>query len=213
MAARDLTGEKFGRLTVLRRVPDNVSSSGYKTVMWECRCDCGNEIVVRGKCLTSGVTRSCGCLAKELMSKRATKHSGFGTRLYAVWNSMRQRCNNPNNRAYKNYGGRGISVCGQWDDFAAFREWAIQSGYKEDAERGELTLDRIDTNGDYCPGNCRWTDMSTQTNNRRESILIPYNGVTKPLTEWAAITGIQYCTLWKRYKKGLGGESLFASVN
>ena len=121
----DLTGMRFGRLFVVGRADDIVSESGYKTLAWNCVCDCGNSTVVRGKSLTGGVTQSCGCFAREQMSKRVSRHHGYGTRLYAIWNSMRQRCNNPNHKAYKNYGGRGITICKEWDDFGEFRRWAL----------------------------------------------------------------------------------------
>lgn len=210
---KDLTGKRFGRLTVLYRSQDNIAPSGYKTVMWQCKCDCGKDVIVRGKCLSDGTTKSCGCFAKELMSQRMSKHSGFGTRLYAVWNSMRQRCNNPKNRAYPNYGGRGVSICDEWDDFAAFRDWALLAGYDENAKRGKFTLDRIDVDGNYTPENCRWADMSIQTNNRRETVYITYEDETHALTDWAKITGIKYHTLWRRYKKGLEPQKIFSPVD
>lgn len=181
--------------------------------MWQCRCDCGKEVTIRSKCLTRGVSKSCGCLAKELASKRASKHNGFGTRLYAVWNSMRQRCNNPKHHAYQNYGGRGIAICHEWDDFSAFRNWALSAGYDEDAKRGKFTLDRIDVNGGYTPDNCRWADMSVQSNNRRETVYVSYDGETHTLTEWANITGIKYCTLWSRYKRGFTPEAILRPVS
>lgn len=180
--------------------------------MWRCLCDCGKEVTIRGKCLTSGVSKSCGCLSKESVSTRMSKHMGFGTRLYAVWNSMRQRCNNTRHYAYQNYGGRGISICTEWDDFSVFRDWAISTGYDEKAKRGTLTIDRIDVNGNYTPENCRWVNMRTQTNNRRETVRISYNGEDRPLTEWADIVGVKYCTLWKRYKKGLAPEEILRPI-
>lgn len=181
--------------------------------MWRCKCDCGNTVVVRGKCLSQGVTKSCGCLAKELLAQRASKHHGFGTRLYAVWNSMRQRCNNKNHHAYCNYGARGISICKEWNDYSNFRDWAESVGYDENAERGQFTLDRIDVNGSYSPENCRFVDMRIQTNNRRETIWIDFRGEHRPLAEWADITGIKYQTLWRRYKKGLHSpEDLFKPI-
>lgn len=202
---------RFGRLVVIRRDEDNIAPSGYRTPTWLCMCDCGNKVTVRGKSLTGGVTQSCGCLAKELVSERASKHHGYGTRLYPIWNSMRQRCNNPHNQAYKNYGGRGISICDEWDDFAVFREWALANGYDENASRGECTLDRIDANGNYCPENCRWVGMREQTNNRRKTVFITYNGKTLPLTKWADETGIRYSALWERYKHGVEPAELFAN--
>lgn len=208
---KDLSGMKFGRLTVKQRADDNISDSGYHTVMWNCTCDCGNEVVIRGKCLTGGVTNSCGCLAKELLSERASKHHGYGTRLYAVWNSMRQRCNNKNHRAYPNYGGRGINICNEWDDYAVFREWAIASGYDETAARGTFTLDRINTDGNYCPENCRWANMKEQTNNRRCTPYYEIDGERHTLLEWSKITGIKYETLWRRYDMGWDAERALKS--
>lgn len=212
MPVRDLIGCRFGRLVVIDRAPNRVQPSGYKDKMWKCQCDCGNKVVVRGKSLTRGVTHSCGCFAKELMSKRMSKHRGFGTRLYNIWDSMRQRCNNQRCHAYHNYGGRGISVCSEWDDFAAFREWALSAGYDDAAERGKYTLDRIDTDGDYCPGNCRWVNMKVQGNNRRCTVYITHNGETHPLKEWAEITGVKYETLWARYHRGLPPEQVLKRV-
>lgn len=202
IAVIDLTGMRFGRWTVTGRAEDRIGHTGYKTVMWNCRCDCGNSGVICGKSLRRGDSQSCGCLAKEAVSRRASRHGGFGTRLYNIWDSLRQRCLNPQNAAYHNYGGRGITICPEWDDFSVFREWALNTGYEEDAPRGKYTIDRIDVNGNYSPDNCRWTGMKEQAQNRRNTIMVEYNGETRPLSEWADISGIKYCTLWKRYSRG-----------
>ena len=129
----NLVGQKFGRLKVISRAEDNVSKSGYRTVIWNCICDCGNQVTVRGKSLKNGDSKSCGCLQKELISQRASKHHGVGTRLYAIWDSMRQRCNNPKNQAYRNYGGRGIQICKDWNNFNKFKNWAYDNGYSDTA--------------------------------------------------------------------------------
>lgn len=205
----DLTGEKFGRWTVLGRADDKVLQSGYHEIMWNCICDCGNRKVVRGKSLRGGISTSCGCFQKECVGDMARKHGGFGTRLYAVWNGMRQRCLNENHYAFHNYGGRGITICKEWDDFSVFREWAISNGYDESADRGICTLDRIDVNLPYCPDNCRWANMREQANNRRDSIIISYNGVTKPLKAFAEEYGVEYATAWKKYKEGIGIDNIF----
>lgn len=199
---KDLTGMKFGRWTVMNRAEDRVTEKGYHHIMWNCVCECGTKRDVRGKSLTGGISKSCGCLQRELVGARAGKHHGFGTRLYHVWNSMRQRCYNPNHASYYNYGGRGITICDEWDDYSAFRTWALDAGYKEDAQRGLYTLDRVDVNAGYSPENCRFVDMREQTDNRRQTITVEYNGETHPLSVWADILGVNYCTLWKRYKSG-----------
>lgn len=206
MGCKDLTGMRFGRLVVNHRVDDLVEKSGYKLVMWSCTCDCGNTKIVRAKSLMRGDTKSCGCYVKEAQSKRASKHNGYGTRLYNVWNSIRQRCNNPKNKAYDDYGGRGIKMCKAWDDFSVFRKWALSSGYDESAPRRACTIDRVDVDGDYCPENCRWVDISTQNRNKRTTPYYEYNGERHSLMEWSAITGIKYQTLFKRYKSGLSAE-------
>lgn len=211
-ARNNLIGKKFGRLTVVDYAEDNVSASGYHTVMWKCVCECGKFVVVRGKCLTSGVTKSCGCFQKSSMSSRVSKHHKSGTRLYAIWNSMRQRCNNPRNRAYHNYGGRGITICHEWDSFEEFQRWAYFTGYDEAAERGKCTLDRVDVNGMYSPDNCRWSDMREQSNNKRNTIYIEYQAQEKPISQWADETGLDYSTIWKRHKLELPTTKVLQST-
>lgn len=155
----DKTGRRYGRLVVVEYV--------YKG-KWLCKCDCGNETVVPSVNLANGHTKSCGCLNRDVSIAINTKHGGKGTRLYAVWKSMKSRCYNKNERAYSLYGGRGILVCDEWlDDFATFRNWAMENGYDPNAPRGKCTIDRINVNGNYEPSNCRFVDMKTQARNRR----------------------------------------------
>ena len=138
--------------------------------MWKCKCDCGNEKIVRGSDLTTRKTSSCGCYRKEKTSVTHTIHGGKNSRLYAVWCDIKQRCNNSNNPIYKYYGERGIKLCEEWtNDFNVFREWAIKNGYDENAKRGKCTIDRIDVNGNYEPSNCRWVSMAEQNLNKRNT--------------------------------------------
>lgn len=206
-AKRDLTGSVFGRLTVLQRADDYVSRQGKHYAKWLCRCDCGNQISVRGDALKRGGILSCGCLQKEVTSKRAkvenvTHGHSHNERLYGVWVNMRRRCSNPKRSDYPSYGGRGISVCEEWDkDYVAFRTWSLSHGYDENAAFGECTLDRIDVNGNYCPENCRWATVLEQGQNKRNNVLLEYQGETKTMTAWAREYGLNVQTLYRRIFK------------
>lgn len=185
----DLTGQKFGRWTVIKYIGNS---------KWLCKCDCGNIKVVQGGSLKNGNTQSCGCLQKEKASFIMKKHGLYKSRLYKLWRSMKNRCQFKTNLSYKNYGGRGIKVCDEWlNDFMNFYNWAMANGYKDD-----LTIERIDVNGNYEPNNCKWINNIEQAWNRRSSYFITYNNETHCLAEWAKIYNIKYNTLWARIKRG-----------
>ena len=155
MAALDcLIGQKFGRLSVVERADNIVESGGRTRVTWRCQCDCGNIVVVRAHSLKCGRTRSCGCAKSERNRNYFTTHNGTKERLYKVWTDMKKRCYNPRYKQYKDYGGRGITVCDKWlHDYSAFRKFALENGYDSEAKFGECTIDRIDVNGNYSPEN------------------------------------------------------------
>lgn len=182
-------GERFGKLRIRQKY--HVKEG---RVYYLCDCDCGNIVIVQYSHLISGNTKSCGCLQKELTSKRFAKHNNSTHPLYGVWTMMKQRCYNHNNKSYKNYGARGIKVCDEWkNDFITFYNWAIENGYKDG-----LTIDRLNVNEDYSPNNCAWVTQKIQQNNRRNNIVINYGGFSGTLSQWSVRTGIPYATLRKR---------------
>lgn len=187
---KDLSGQRFGKLTVL-----SFDSVKRGRAHFKCICDCGTECVKMGWLLSSGKTRSCGCLAVNNTDQ--TTHGLSKTHLYGVWRTMKSRCYNPKSQHYKNYGARGIEVCDEWkNDFMAFHAWAMENGYKEG-----LTIDRISVNGNYEPSNCRWTTQKAQCNNKTNNRLVEFNGRTWTLHELADEYGIKYTTLWMRINK------------
>lgn len=203
----DLTGQRFGRLTVIERAGSN--TRGRAT--WLCRCDCGETVVALGNALSRHNTKSCGCLvpdASSAVGKKRAVHGKTGERLFSVWINMRSRCRSPKNHAYKNYGARGITVCPEWDnDYEAFRSWAFANGYDESAPRGECSLDRIDNDGPYSPENCRWVSLKDQQANKRGVLLVTYNGVTKPASQWSVEAGFERHLVGDRIKKGWSAEA------
>jgi hypothetical protein len=162
--AADLIGQRFGKVVVTEKV----GVSKYRTVLWRCRCDCGGSIVAQTSDLRRGKVQSCGC---NHFKDRQTI-GGKPTRLYRIWKNMKKRCLNQNNPDYLYYGARGITVCNEWLEFAPFQEWALSHGYSED-----LTIDRVDNNGNYEPSNCKWATRKEQAQHRRPNGTVIKNGV------------------------------------
>lgn len=187
---KDLTGQKFGKWTVIKRV-----DLDSKRVKYLCRCECGNESVVIGTTLSSGQStkcRKCGYAT----SKHGT-HKKSNTRLYNIWGNMNRRCSRKTATGYEYYGERGIKVCAEWkNDFLNFYNWAINNGYQED-----LTIDRIDVNGNYSPENCRWVSRAEQSINKRNNRRITFNGETKTIKEWSDDTGLSQDVISRRLNR------------
>lgn len=185
----DITGKKYNRLTVIKRL-ENTDSGAAR---WLCKCDCGNETIVRGCNLKNGAVKSCGCL---LHKPKPTKHGMCKTELYARWAAMKSRCSSKNKRTYKDYAGRGITVCEEWLAFEPFVKWALSNGYKKG-----LTLERINNDLGYSPANCKWITLGEQANNRRSSRLFTYNGKTMTLVQWCKEFDVDYRLAHNRINK------------
>lgn len=197
--AIDMVGKQFGRLRVIGFAGYN--NSGKRK--WKCTCTCTPDKVVEieGCSLRSGHTTSCGCYNLERRRGKNSvsyKHGGIGELIYEVWYAMRKRCNVPSSQAYRRYGGRGISVCHEWDtDYLAFREWMINAGWKKG-----LTIDRIDNDGNYEPSNCRVATRKEQANNQSTTLKYSVNGAPlKSLHDIADDYGISSVALYNRLKK------------
>ncbi len=200
----DLTGKRFGRLTVIKFTP----TDNHHTY-WKCKCDCGNITTVTRSALKAGDIVSCGCYRKEnarFMFKY--KHGISKTRQYRIWQSMIRRCYDKEHKSYKFYGAKGITVCDEWkNDATAFYNWAMKNGYQDN-----LTLDRIDGNCNYAPNNCRWITMKEQQRHRSNNVFVILNGVKMTLAQASEVSGIHQGTLRTRYTKGERGETLFRPV-
>lgn len=198
MPPMDLTGMQIGYWYVNGPAPPRQDNSGRFIKMWFCTCKCGTQRNVRDAEIRRGSSTSCGCYNREICST----HHETNTRLYEIWHGMKQRCNNPNSKDARNYYNRGISICREWSEsFEVFRDWALLNGYRDD-----LSIDRIDVNGDYSPDNCKWSTAKEQCRNTRFNHLLTFNGKTQPIASWADETGIDYYTLAKRIEKGWTAE-------
>lgn len=190
---KDITGQKFGKLTAVRFIESDVPNE----VLWLCKCDCGNEIIKTARQLREGTYPLCKECRKTRKVHVNRKNQGkSGTRLYSIWSGMKRRCYDNRADSYKNYGQRGIKVCDEWMEFENFEKWANLSGYSND-----LSLDRIDNDGNYEPSNCRWADDETQRNNTRRNAYYTYNGETFSLAQWSRRTGISRDALKGRIRK------------
>lgn len=186
---KDLTGKKFGKLTVICKEYTDKN----RNIHWKCKCECGNTAIVRGRALKNGNTKSCGCLIYE---SKNVKHGMKRTRLYNIWSGIKSRCYAKTNPAYNRYGGRGISMCEEWrGDFMAFYNWAMANGYAKG-----LSIDRIDVNGNYEPCNCRWATAKEQSDNKRCNILITIGNETLDLQQWCDKIGIKRSTVNTRVR-------------
>lgn len=204
MAVRvDLTGKRYGKLTVIGIAEDVVG----KRKKWLCRCDCGNECVVLGYNLQSGHIRNCRECGFKALSEKRTTHGKRHEKIYYVWYDMIRRCEKETDKSYKNYGARGISVCEEWHDPCKFFEWADKSGYKHGLE-----LDRIDVNGNYCPENCRWITSLENNNNRRNNVFISMNGEEHTISEWCRILGVTAKKFNYHRGKGYTGDELYKKL-
>lgn len=201
---KDLKGQRFGRLFVKEYV-----GSENKRSMWLCKCDCGKEKIISSKNILTNNVRSCGCLKDKGFTKGDVVKGGHKNRLYKVYKSMIHRCYYPKEKAYKNYGGKGVIVCEEWlKSYPTFEKWALDNGYDINAPFGKCTLDRIDVNGNYEPSNCRWVDMKAQLNNTTWNIKLTANGETLTFEEWSNKLGVNINTLRSRYRKGMSDEKI-----
>lgn len=185
MQLKDLTGQKFGKLTVLKRAKNTASNK----VQWECLCDCGQIKVANSSNLVQKQTQSCGCLFIDAV----TRHGLCSNRLYSIWKGIKQRCLNPKGKYWINYGGRGIELCSDWQDFPTFYSWALNNGYT-----ANLTLERIDNNGNYEPSNCKWITRAEQNRNMRSNIMV--DGMC--LKDYCLLKKLPYKTINGRINTG-----------
>jgi hypothetical protein len=210
MPIKEMKGQKFNRLLVIERAENDKDGNAF----WWCLCDCGEKVRVKGQSLRSGHTKSCGCLQKEIAGASGNwkyiigrvpynkgKHKEYPINyqeLKRVWYAMRARCNNPNEHEYKYYGGRGIKVCKEWEDFSIFYNWAIKEGYKK-----TLTIDRIDNDLGYMPSNCRFVTRTIQNRNtsRCNKVIDIESGKVYVTAEVAKLIGVTRSTAAKWYRE------------
>jgi hypothetical protein len=194
-AVKDLSGQKFSNLLVLAQ---DVAGHKKGRTRWLVRCDCGTVKSVMGQALKDGTTISCGCQHRAKLAERMRKHGGAKTRLHNIWIGMRQRCRNPKDNGYKDYGGRGIRFSPAWEEFADFKRWAEANQYDD-----TLEIERIDNNSDYSPDNCRWATRGEQCQNTRRNVFHEFQGKKLTLSEIARATGHKRGSLQNRLNNGM----------
>jgi hypothetical protein len=198
----ELTGQIFGRYTVI----DRATPTRNRVPRWRCRCECGTVRSVVQHGLVSGATRSCGCLARELVGARVLTHGRTHTPEYESWAQMRHRCSNPNHHAFARYGGRGIRVCARWDSFEIF---LADMGQRPSPKH---SLDRVDNDGNYEPSNCRWATRLQQSRNSSSTRPIEWRGVRRPVSEWAETLGVTPDLLYNRLHAGWTTDRAFTTT-
>lgn len=204
--AKDLTGQQFGRLTAL----GPIGQTPRTQIKWECKCDCGNIVTVSSTHLRTGHTQSCGCLANELTAIRNTTHGQSRSKLHWVWSAIVQRCTNPNCKGYKNYGGRGITIFSRWrESFEEFRDYI--TGLPSFGTLG-YSLDRIDNDKGYEPGNVRWASRVIQSRNSRSNRMITHAGRTQCLQAWADELQMGRSALKMRFRRGWSVEKALTTL-
>lgn len=204
---KDLTNQKFGKWTVLNRAEDYIDKHGHHHRKWHCICGCDKQTErdVLESSLLHGSSTSCGC------NRARPIHGLSGSRIKRIYYNMHSRCENPNTPKYENHGGRGICICKEWsgkNGLTNFYNWAMKNGYQDN-----LTIDRIDNNGNYEPTNCRWTDYNSQNRNKRDNVYITINGVSKVVEDWSKECGVSSLTIQKRLNDGIEGEDLLKPIS
>lgn len=203
----DIVGQRFGNLTVVSFSHIDKNHKSH----WNCQCDCGNSVVLQKSNFAQGNTVSCGCYRRKNTTRIKKTHGKSKTRLYNIYRGMRARCFNHNSEKYKLYGGRGITICNEWmgkDGFECFYAWAVKNGYSDN-----LSIDRIDNNGDYSPQNCRWATAKEQALNTRVNTKYYGYGLRLSGAEWASALGIHKTTFYRRIKRGIDVEHMKTSFD
>lgn len=194
---QDITGQRFGRLTALRRI----GRTRGRVSIWECQCECGKTHKAIISQLRNGTVQSCGCSRKK-------DNPISRERLFNIWQGMRKRCERPNAAYYSRYGGRGIKICDEWQSYYAFRKWALENGYDD-----HLSIDRKDNNKGYDPDNCRWITLREQQSNKSNNVFVDYYGESVTLAELSRRTGLSIPMLHRRFHAGYRGEDLWRKTH